>query len=418
MRSKVLLISKPVSTVLSKRWFLALFIGVCTSAHPGFCKTPDASSTLLKMHRLYAHQPPHETSLYDVLGVKPNATLAQIQKSYRKLTRDLHPDKANDATILDKANDDLQKVREAYEVLKDDSTRLPYHRYGLMDANHAAFILTGAAGAMTNDQRELLKLMGYDTSVRLSHSQRVVHVAAHLLERMRPLVEGAVSKSVLADSIAQECDRLKRLPFGAQILRCVGRAYRHSGQRVLRKHQQRHSGVTDSIRDTLRGAKQILTAAAAGGRVVLTEHFTNSRFQPKSQLPQIDSLELGELIVDANDLASHLHSDCELKEKQHVKAQKALLESLQIEALWKITKIDLDRTIQEACSLILDGKYFFFPSNQAEQQAEWDMGGDGWVGSTGKTIDANIGRLMAASVLVLMGDVMVKCSKEGTSWIE
>ena len=46
------------------------------------------------------------------------------------------------------------------------------------------------------------------------------------------------------------------------------------------------------------------------------------------------------------------------------------------------------------------------------------MDGDGWVTSTGKTIDATVGQMMAASALVLMGDVMVKCSKEGTSWID
>jgi len=30
-----------------------------------------------------------------------------------------------------------------------------------------------------------------------------------------------------------------------------------------------------------------------------------------------------------------------------------------VEALWKISKIKLDRTIQEACDIILSGNYFF-----------------------------------------------------------
>lgn len=109
-----------------------------------------------------------------------------------------------------------------------------------------------------------------------------------------------------------------------------------------------------------------------------------------------------------HDLDSHLESDEQLKETERLKAQAAILESLQVEALWKITKIDLDRTIQEACNLILTGEYFFFPTQHA----------DGWVGSTGEAVDTSIGRLRAAAALVMIGDIMVRCSKEGTAWME
>ena len=84
---------------------------------------PDASSTLLKMHRLYMMQPPHDASLYTVLRVSPNATVAEITKSFRKLTRELHPDKAEHSRMSEKEREQrLQQVRQAYEVLKDDAT--------------------------------------------------------------------------------------------------------------------------------------------------------------------------------------------------------------------------------------------------------------------------------------------------------
>ena len=288
-------------------------------------KVPEASSTFLRMHRMYSQQPPHDTRLYDILQVTPNATLAQIQKSYRKLTKQLHPDKQRQHQLQQQQssntpNDKLQQVRQAYEVLKEDSTRLPYHRYGLLDVNHAAFLLTGApTGEISTkeDQLSLLRLMGYDriqsnhsqlpSSTSTSHQQRVFYIAANLLERMRPLVEGAISNTVLADSIAQECDRLKTLPLGAQIIRCIGRAYRHSGQRVLRKHQRKHHNnnnnkkrrdlfLPDLVRDQMRGAKQVLTAAAAGGRFVLTEQMTKARFSPpKQHLLSLECSALGEV---------------------------------------------------------------------------------------------------------------------------
>lgn len=119
---------------------------------------------------------------------------------------------------------------------------------------------------------------------------------------------------------------------------------------------------------------------------------------------------------DVHDLDSHIQSTEDIKENERQKAQTALLESLQVEALWKITKIDLDRTIQEACSLILTGEYFFFPSHQSSSGS--GRSADGWVGQTGEIVNANIGRLRAAAALVMVGDVMVQCSKEGTAWME
>jgi hypothetical protein len=109
-------------------------------------------------------------------------------------------------------------------------------------------------------------------------------LAANLIEKLRPLVEGAIDESTLADVVAQECDALKKIPLGAQIIRCIGRAYRHSGQRVLTKHHRRakslfgplHVGaeLSDTVRDKMRDAKQVLTAAVASGRLVLTEKIT------------------------------------------------------------------------------------------------------------------------------------------------
>lgn len=277
------------------------------------------------------------------------------------------------------------------------------------------------------------------------------------------MVEGAIDESTLADAVAQECDSLKKVPLGAQIIRCIGRAYRHSGQRVLRQHHRKSKSVllhplhvgaalSDTMRDKMRDAKQVLTAAVASGRLVLTEKIThrgnsnNARQFPSiaygmddglSRLDQVryaNALPASCLILliahsnlvcpvsqligedDVHDLDSHVLSTEDIKEQERQKAQTALLESLQVEALWKISKIDLDRTIQEACNLILTGEYFFFPSHQST--SDWGRSADGWVGQTGEIIDTNIGRLRAAAALVMVGDIMVQCSKEGTAWVE
>jgi len=435
---------------------------------------PEASSTLLKMHRLYTRQPPHDSSLYDLLEVSPNATAAEITKSYRKLSRRLHPDKQrrhhhhyhhgdddDDAlSVKNKisASQKLQRVREAYEILKDDATRLPYHRHGLLDSRDAVVLLTGK-GRFSDDPpvlRELLRLMGYDNGddndaamlkntlppSRQEHERRVWFLAANLVETMRPVVEGALPESFLLDHIIQQCDRLKRLPLGAQILRCIGRAYRYSGKRILRRHHQRKKTSTvlsgllpvalqDSMRDKLREAKHIATAALAGGRVVLEEHVSPSiskqasnnkveasRDEDHHQL-LLESSVMPDQHVD--DFCYQPPSDAEIKETEQRKARAALLQSLQVEALWKICKIDLDRTIREACDLILEGEYFFFPSHyltQQQQPPNYHSSSDGWIGSSGIAVTADVGRIRAASLLYSMGEIMVKRSKEGTAWME
>lgn len=108
-------------------------------------------------------------------------------------------------------------------------------------------------------------------------------------------MEGAIDEATLANEVAQECDYLKKVPLGAQIIRCIGRAYRHSGQGVLRKYHRRrksslfaplHVGaeLSDVMRDKMRDAKHVLTAAVASGRLVLTEKMTQ-RASTKSNQP-------------------------------------------------------------------------------------------------------------------------------------
>lgn len=64
-----------------------------------------------------------EKDFYAVLGVSKDATADEIKKTYRKLARELHPDKnPGDA----KAEERFKSVSEAYDVLSDASKRKEY----------------------------------------------------------------------------------------------------------------------------------------------------------------------------------------------------------------------------------------------------------------------------------------------------
>jgi len=70
-----------------------------------------------------------EKNYYDVLGVGERATAKEIQKAYRKLARDLHPDQNPGDTA---AEERFKEVSAAYDVLGDEDKRKEYDQVRAM----------------------------------------------------------------------------------------------------------------------------------------------------------------------------------------------------------------------------------------------------------------------------------------------
>jgi molecular chaperone DnaJ len=76
---------------------------------------------------------------YETLGCQKGASIEEIKAAYRKLAKELHPDKnPGDHTSEHK----FKEISEAYDVLKDAQKRAAYDRFG-----HAAFEQGGGRGA-------------------------------------------------------------------------------------------------------------------------------------------------------------------------------------------------------------------------------------------------------------------------------
>ncbi|CDK26340.1 unnamed protein product [Kuraishia capsulata CBS 1993] len=68
-----------------------------------------------------------DTGYYDILGITPEGTPAEIKKAYRKLALKYHPDKnPGDETAAAK----FQEISEAYQTLSDPQLRSVYDEFG------------------------------------------------------------------------------------------------------------------------------------------------------------------------------------------------------------------------------------------------------------------------------------------------
>jgi molecular chaperone DnaJ len=74
--------------------------------------------------------PPVAKDFYKILGVERTASAADIKSAYRKLSRELHPDKHKG----DKEKEArFKEVNEAYEVLSDPEKKKRYDQFGSAD---------------------------------------------------------------------------------------------------------------------------------------------------------------------------------------------------------------------------------------------------------------------------------------------
>ncbi|KAF4373071.1 hypothetical protein CsatB_008409 [Cannabis sativa] len=101
-----------------------------TSTSTGFRPINVVSASCASTVQKRASHVASTSSLYDVLGIRMEATCQEIKTAYRRLARVVHPDVA--ASVANSQSsasaDEFMKIHEAYSTLSDPDRRADYDR--------------------------------------------------------------------------------------------------------------------------------------------------------------------------------------------------------------------------------------------------------------------------------------------------
>lgn len=106
---------------------------------------------------------------YDVLGISRNASLEEIKKAYRELSRKYHPDSYAGNPLSSLAEEKFKQVQEAYDAIMKEKNG----GYGYTNANTYSNANTGYYGGDSPEMVEVYNLLNrraYSQALRILES--------------------------------------------------------------------------------------------------------------------------------------------------------------------------------------------------------------------------------------------------------
>jgi len=214
-----------------------------------------------------------DTTLYEVLGVPPEANEAEIRRAFYKKSLALHPDKnPNNA----EATQQFQAVSDAYRVLSDEDRRRLYDDHGKetaaagmqkiepavffaalfgshhfepfvgrlrlaqeVDSDLQALLKDAVAGNEDEPPAiDILKLQRTHDKMKVVQREREVQCALDLVKRLDPVVgltpeESSKAMSEWEAQHATDVAKLETVPCGVEMLYLIGWVYANRAQQFF-----------------------------------------------------------------------------------------------------------------------------------------------------------------------------------------
>ena len=228
-----------------------------------------------------------DRTFYELLGVAPEATAAEIKAAYRTAARRLHPDKNPDDP---NANLKFQKLGEAYQVLSNEDARAKYDAKGLdglkdtqlMDASTMYAMLFGSeqfedliGELQIAAMLQQAEASGDPSDVSLKHlghkqRQREVACAAKLAAKLQPYVDCQQSLVDFEAQVREQAKELATSAFGELLTHTIGAVYVYKASQALKLNlgaAMRQKGHTLQTNTRMLGAilNMLKVARAAHG---------------------------------------------------------------------------------------------------------------------------------------------------------
>lgn len=328
-----------------------------------------------------------DTSLYDVLGVDPDATDSAIKKAYYLQAKRCHPDRNRDDP---NATEKFQKLGEAYQVLSNEHTRMLYDSNGMegLDENNFETMEAKKLFDMLfgSDQFEFLvgelQLASLASNVdeegnapdeefmKRVQKTRVRKLVDELLRILRPWTDG--DKSAFIQWAYTKAACMVESNSGPAMLYTIGQIYTRKGEIYLgRDHLLGIPGMMSSFGYSTHKFSTQIKASGAAIKVMDKQR----RMQEK-----VSKMEREGRSID---------------EEEAKKMAMDMVENA-FDMMWKITVVDIQNTLDEVASYLLHGKDLPEQELGLEDLMMLDLDEEGGrisagsVGSTGASIPLSI----------------------------